>query len=86
MSNVAFMKQQKTRELLVTTKVAQNWQEDFDQKVDELISLVSKADTEANVHQAAEMLDVYHHTQKSKTRKKKTTPTDRPFEFLVFRN
>ncbi|MBS1585020.1 MAG: hypothetical protein JSS82_05685 [Bacteroidetes bacterium] len=82
------MKQQ-TRELLVTTKVAQNWQDDFDQKIDELMSIVSKVDTEQQVMRSSEMLDVYHnatrHRQKG-GRKKKQVISDRPFEFLVFRN
>jgi len=81
------MKQQKTRELLVTTKVAQSWNEDFEQKVDELISIVSKMDTETNVQHAAETLDVYHNSpKKSKGKRKKISSVDRPFEFLVFRN
>ncbi|WP_276133352.1 hypothetical protein [Polluticoccus soli] len=79
---------QKTRELLVTTKVAQNWQEDFDQKVEELMDIVSKVDNDNKMQQSTEMLDVYHtSTQKSKpSRKKKIVQKDRPFEFLVFCN
>lgn len=78
---------QKTRELLVTTKVAQNWSDDFDQKVDELINLVSKLDTEGNVQLATETLDVYHNTNpKPKLRRKKLPQNGRPFEFIVFRN
>jgi len=75
--------------LLVTTKVAQNWQDDFDQKIDELMSIVSKVDTEQQVMRSSEMLDVYHNTttHRQKTgRKKKQVFSDRPFEFLVFRN
>ena len=82
------MKQQ-TRELLVTTKVAQHWQDDFEQKIDELMSIVSKVDTEQQVVRSSEMLDVYHNTTrhaKKAGRKKKTVIGDRPFEFLVFRN
>ena len=81
------MKQQ-TRELLVTTKVAQNWQDDFDQKVEELMKIVSKVDNETKTQQATEMLDVYHtSTQKSKPRrKKKILQNDRPFEFIVYCN
>lgn len=82
------MKQQ-TRELLVTTKVAQNWQEDFDQKIDELMSIVSKVDTEQQVLRSSETLDVYHNTTRHRQkggRKKKQVISDRPFEFLVFRN
>ena len=82
------MKQQ-TRELLVTTKVAQHWQDDFEQKIDELMSIVSKVDTEQQVLHSSEMLDVYHNTTRrtaKKGRKKKQVFSDRPFEFLVFRN
>lgn len=84
------MKQQ-TRELLVTTKVAQHWQDDFDQKIDELMSIVSKVDNEEQVQEAGELLDVYHKTKqklkKNSKRKKQADSTDsKPFEFLVFRN
>lgn len=78
------MKQQ-TRELLLTTKVAQHWQDDFDQKVDELMVMVSKIDNEQQTTDATEVLDVYHN-QTSK-RKRRLLPQDaRPFEFLVFSN
>jgi hypothetical protein len=82
------MKQQKTRELLVTTKVAQHWQDDFDQRVDELMHLVSQVDNEKQMQDVSETLDVYHNnTQKSsKSRRKKLVHSERPFEFLVFRN
>jgi hypothetical protein len=81
------MKQQ-TRELLVTTKVAQHWQSDFEQKVDELMNIVSKVDNEEKVHDASETLDVYRNiTQKrSKQVRKKRPGSEKPFEFLVFRN
>lgn len=83
------MKQQ-TRELLVTTKVAQHWQGDFDQKVDELISIVAKVDNEQHVIEACELLDVYQKTRqklkKAGKKKKQADEIDKPFEFLVFRN
>lgn len=82
------MKQQ-VRELLVTAKVAQNWQGHFDQKVEELMSIVNKVDTDKQILAAGELLDVYHKTKQkpAKPRKKKQMdPNDRPFEFLVFRN
>jgi len=82
------MKQQ-VRELLVTAKVAQNWHGHFDQKVEELMTLVNKVDNDKHVLQAGELLDVYHKTKQkpAKARKKKTSDCcDRPFEFLVFRN
>jgi hypothetical protein len=81
------MKQQ-TRELLVTTKVAQHWQEEFDQKVDELMDIVSKIDNDINVAKASEMLDVYRNSTKPSkhNKRRKIIHSDRPFEFLVFRN
>jgi len=82
------MKQHNTRELLVTTKVAQNWTGNFEQHVDELMSIVSKVDSDAYVNQASETLDVYHNSthKVTKLRRKKVLQNDRPFEFLVFRN
>ena len=82
------MKQQ-IRELLVTAKVAQNWEGHFEKSVDSLIEIVNKVDTDKNVHEATELLDVYRKTRQkpAKTRKKKLTDCcDKPFEFLVFRN
>jgi len=82
------MKQQ-VRELLVTTKVAEQWTEDFDSKVEELMSLVNKVDTEKQIQRSCEMLDVY---KKSKlkadklTKRKMSDRSDKPFEFLVFGN
>lgn len=80
---------QSTRELLVTTKVAQSWHDDFDRNVDELMELFSKIDDEKHVDSATELLNVYHNTtqeaQKS-AKRKKMVQNDRPFEFLVFRN
>lgn len=78
---------QTSRELLVTTKVAQNWQGDFDQKVEELIAVVNKVDTEEQVQHASETMDVYRSKSSAKkSRRKKADPCGRPFEFLVFRN
>lgn len=81
------MKQQ-VRELLVTTKTAQNWKGQFEKNVDDLMEIVNKIDTEKNILEAGETLDVYHKTrQKPKARKKKLTDSsDKPFEFFVFRN
>jgi hypothetical protein len=78
---------QTSRELLVTTKVAQHWHADFEQKVDELISIVNKVDNDEQVVHASETMDVYRSGKKSaRGRKKKAVPSNRPFEFLVFRN
>ena len=77
------------RELLVIGKVAQHWQEDFDQKVDELMSIVSKVDNERSIQDSAEIMDVYNKTddhRSAKNKRRKPVRDDRPFEFLVFRN
>lgn len=77
------------RELLVTAKVAQNWQGHFNEKVEELMEIVNKVDNDKQVLQAGELLDVYHKTKQkpAKTRKKKQSDCcEKPFEFLVFRN
>lgn len=82
------MKQQ-VRELLLITKVAGTWHNEFDQKVEELMDIVTKVDTEKRVQNAAEILDVYRKKKiRSKTRRKKPAEQfeERPFEFTVFRN
>ena len=82
------MKQQ-VRELLVTAKVAQNWQDHFNEKVEELMLLVNRVDTDKQVQEAGELLDVYHKTKQKlvKIRKKKLSDCcEKPFEFLVFCN
>lgn len=80
---------QYTRELLVTAKVAQGWKDDFEHKVDQLISIVSLVDNEQQVRDAGELIDVYHkksHKPRKGKRRKQDDSTSRPFEFLVFRN
>ncbi len=84
---------QKSRELLVTTKVAQAWQGAFDQRVDELMVLVGQVDTEDYVQRSTELLDVYRHDTTPAARRKTAKRTKsglsaehRPFEFLVGRN
>ena len=84
------MKRQ-SRELLVTTKAAQHWREDFDQQIDELMTIVTRLDTEASVLRVTEVLDVYHHHSsedkpRQKGRARRKTRYERPFEMLVFRN
>ena len=82
------MKQQ-VRELLVTAKVAQNWQGSFEERVEELMTLVNKIDNDNQIREAGELLDVYHkekQTPAKKSKKKITDCCDKPFEFLVFRN
>jgi hypothetical protein len=82
------MKQQ-VREILVTAKVAQTWNGNFNERVEELMDLVSRVDTDKQILDAGDLLDVYHKSKQktAKARKKKITdPFDRPFEFFVFRN
>jgi capsular polysaccharide biosynthesis protein len=82
------MKQQ-VRELLVTAKVAQNWKDHFNEKVEELMVLVNKVDTYKQVLESGELLDVYHKTKlkPAKLQKKKLSDCcEKPFEFLVFCN
>lgn len=76
-----------TRELLVTTKVAQHWQSDFEQQVDDLMSIVAKVDTEHHVQRVTEVLDVYHNTSENpRGKRKKMLHSEKPFAFLTFRN
>ena len=79
---------QTTRELLVTTKVAQSWRDDFDSNVDGLMLIVSKVDTKAHVERVTELLDVYHNAieETAAGAKKSGNEASRPFEFTVFRN
>ncbi len=82
------MKQQ-VRELLVTAKVSQNWQGHFNEKVEELMALVNKVDTDKHVLEAGELLDVYKKVKQKPARNRKRKLTDsseKPFEFLVFCN
>ena len=79
---------QTTRELLVTTKVAQSWRDDFDSNVDGLMSIVSKVDNQEQVDKATERMDVYHNTidHEPSSSPQKKQDGERPFEFTVFRN
>ena len=82
------MKQQ-VRELLVTARAAQHWHTRFNEKVEELMLLVNKVDTDKRVLEAGELLDVYHKTKQKpakRPRKKNGECCDKPFEFLVFCN
>lgn len=80
---------QTTRELLVTTKAAESWKQNFDRNVDRLMFIVSKIDTEEHVDDATELLDVYHSKSEDlpvADAEKKDVSTGRPFEFTVFKN
>jgi|GEM_PF-497147 len=79
-----------SRELLVTAKVAQQWQDNFNQEVDMLMAIISKVDNETHVRMATELMDVYHPAPLEASRKKdkriRHSPAGKPFEFMVFRN
>ncbi len=77
---------QTARELLVTTKVAESWQQNFDSNVDGLMNLVSKVDNDKHVENVTELLDVYHSKTDDLTPPQKKHHSGRPFEFTVFRN
>ena len=78
------------RELLVNAKVAHQWEETFDFKIDELMAIIDKIDTEKNMLLIAELLDVYRKTNQTPVNLKRKVFTnnccDKQFEFLVFRN
>lgn len=80
-----------TRELLLTTKVATDWQADFDAQIDGLISTINRVDNQKEIDRSTELMDVYEH-KKSKScnsrnrRSGLLTANSRPFEFLTFRN
>ncbi len=80
----------RSRELLVTTKVAQQWQDNFNREVDVLIAVIGTVDNDANVSAATEVMDVYHpapvETSRKKTKRFRQSPALKPFEFTVFRN
>jgi hypothetical protein len=86
------MKKNDTRELLLITKAAANWDADFDKRVDELMELVNKLDTLDCVSQCVEVMDVYHNNSlqepaRSRSRKRKPNfSKQKPFEFLAFSN
>ena len=79
-----------TRELLLTTKTAEKWQEQFDAQVDSIIETINRIDTVEQVERATEIMDVYHHTaihtKRHAKRGKRILFGERPFEFLTFRN
>ncbi|MBS1615534.1 MAG: hypothetical protein JST06_05390 [Bacteroidetes bacterium] len=82
--------EKKSRELLLTTKAAEKWQEQFDAQVDSILETISKLDTQKQVEQATEVMDVYHHSaidaRHHVKRGRRLIIGERPFEFLTFRN
>ena len=76
-----------TRELLVTSKIADTWRNNLEQKIEELIDVVWHVHDEDQVHKAVELLDVYPKRSKknNKTANRKLK-SNRPFQFVVCRN
>ena len=80
-----------TRELLLTTKAATEWQADFDAKIERLIDTINRVDNQKEIDRSTELMDVYEHKkfQSRNSRNRRLgllTANDRPFEFLTFRN
>jgi hypothetical protein len=79
-----------SRELLLTTKTARQWQDTFDQQVDAIIDTINRVDTVNEIARTTEIMDVYHHTSVHTTtqsrRRARMLFGDRPFEFLSFCN
>ena len=79
-----------TRELLLNTKAARQWNSAFDEQVDAIIDTINRVDTLDEVARTTEVLDVYHHTSihtaRHNKRARRLLYDDRPFEFLTFRN
>lgn len=79
-----------SRELLLTTKAARQWQDELDQKVSQIIEVINGVDTPQEVERVSEVLDIYHHTLIHTTiptrRRNRVLHGERPFEFMAFRN
>ncbi len=80
----------RSRELLLTTKTAEKWQDHFDAQVDSIVETINKVDTMEQVERSTEVMDVYHHTaiptSRNSKRGKQFIIGERPFEFLTYRN
>lgn len=74
-----------TREVLLMTRTAQQWQDDFDEKVAELMDMLCKMDNEQQVSRATETINVYKESE-APAIKTKGRSQARPFQFLAFRN
>jgi len=79
-----------TRELLLTTKAAQQWKSNFDLQVDAIIQVINHVDNTNEIVRTTEVLDVYHHSaihaSTAHKRRSRVITGKRPFEFLTFRN
>jgi len=81
-----------SRELLVTTKMAEAWNDAFERRVDELMGLVGRIDNDQQLACCTEVLDVYEHeagsVQSAAAPAPAATPPTgaRPFRFVAFKN
>lgn len=74
-----------TREVLLMTRTAQQWQDDFDERVADLMDMLCKVDNEQEVTRATETINVYKETEATVGKGKAKKPV-RPFQFVAFRN
>jgi hypothetical protein len=80
---------QQVRELLLTARATEHWNEQFNEKVEELMALVSKIDTDQQIRNAGEVMDVYRKTKerpKLPINKSSSECCEKPFKFIVFSN
>lgn len=67
------------------TRTAQQWHDDFDEKVADLMNMLRKMDNEQQVLRATETITVYKEPAPSIVKAKGKSQM-RPFQFLAFRN
>ncbi len=82
------MKQKKSTELLLTSRMVQRWDNSLDKNIDEILDFISKLEKATQSHKTTIDINLY---------KKRTAPTkhnsqksaeaaNRPFQFQVFCN
>lgn len=67
------------------TRTAQQWQDDFDERVADLMDVLCKVDNEQQVTRATETITVYKESEATIAKGKGRKPA-RPFQFTAFRN
>lgn len=67
------------------TRTAQQWQDDFDERVADLMEILCKVDNEQQVSRATETINVYKESD-APPGKTKSKQQARPFQFVTFRN
>lgn len=77
-----------TREVLLMTRTAQQWQDDFEEKIAELMEIIGKVDTKEQFKLTTETMNVYHETPDTTNALKRTkiAARKRPFQFTAFMN